>query len=63
MDIGEIKKDMFVECQQGIGKVLVVDEATSSVLIEQQATREQLAVEAKELSADPQLHNGCDQYY
>jgi hypothetical protein len=54
---------MLVECQQGVGKVLVVDEKTNSVLIEDPVSHQQMAVEAEEISDNPQLHNGCDQYY
>ncbi len=63
MDISEIKKDMLVECQQGVGKVLVVDEKTNSVLIEDPVSHQQMAVGAGEITDNPQLHNGCDQYY
>jgi hypothetical protein len=63
MDISEIKKNMLVECQQGVGKVLVVDKKTNSVLIEDPVSHQQTAVEAGEIIDNPQLHNGCDQYY
>lgn len=63
MDISEIKKGMLVECQQGTGTVLVVDEANQSVLIEERASHHQFAAQVDELVDDPQLHFGCDQYY
>ena len=46
MDISEIKKDMLVECQQGVGKVLVVDE-TNSVLIEDPVSHQQMAAKRR----------------
>ncbi|UPQ88320.1 hypothetical protein [Vibrio sinaloensis] len=63
MDICQIKKGMLVECQQGIGKVLVVDRETNCVLIEEQSSQQQMAVDVQELIDNPQLHQGCDQYY
>lgn len=56
MDIGQIKKGMLVECQQGIGKVLVVDEANQSVLVESRDSHQQFAAHIDELMDDPQLH-------
>lgn len=49
MEICKIKQGMLVECAQGIGKVLVVDRATNSVLIEEQSSQRQLAVEVSQL--------------
>ncbi|MEL7290728.1 MAG: hypothetical protein AAGJ78_06030 [Pseudomonadota bacterium] len=63
MDICQIKKGMLVEFQQGIGKVLVVDRETNCVLIEEQSSQQQMAVDVQELIDNPQLHQGCDQYY
>jgi len=63
MDISEIKKGMLVECQQGVGKVLVVDEQSRSLLVEHSDTHQQMAVEADDLIDNPQLHTGCDKYY
>ncbi|WP_428772855.1 hypothetical protein [Vibrio sp.] len=63
MRISEIKKGMWLECDQGVGRVLVVDEQSDSVLLEPRHSHEQLALRADEVHDDPQLHNGCDQYY
>ncbi len=63
MDIGQIKKGMLVECQQGIGKVLVVDESNQSVLVESRDSHQQFAAHIDELMDDPQLHQGCEKYY
>ncbi|WP_169739014.1 MULTISPECIES: hypothetical protein [Vibrio] len=49
MEICQVKQGMLVECAQGIGKVLVVDRATNSVLIEEQSSQRQLAVEVSQL--------------
>ena len=53
---------MLVECQQGVEKSSF-DEKTNSVLIEDPVSHQQMAVEAGEITDNPQLHNGCDQYY
>ncbi|MDN3608268.1 hypothetical protein ACODM8_10530 [Vibrio ostreicida] len=63
MDINEIEKGMLVECQSGVGHVLVVDAKTNSVLIEERESQRQFAAEVSELVDDPQLHIGCDKYY
>ena len=63
MDISEIKKGMLVECQQGVGKVLVVDEQTRSLLVEHSDSQQQMAVAVDDLIDNPQLHTGCDKYY
>lgn len=63
MDIREIRKGMLVECQQGVGKVLVVDEQTRSLLVENLDSNHQMAVEIDDLIDNPQLHHGCDKYY
>ncbi|NVD07560.1 hypothetical protein FCU94_11730 [Vibrio sp. JPW-9-11-11] len=62
MDICQIKKGMLVECQQGIGKVLVIDRTTNCVLIEEQSSQQQMAVDVQDLVDNPQLHQGCEQY-
>ena len=63
MDICQIKKGMLVECEQGVGKVLVVDRANQSVLVESRDSHQQFAVHIDELMDDPQLHQGCEKYY
>ncbi|MCJ2375962.1 hypothetical protein LNL84_03855 [Vibrio sp. ZSDZ34] len=63
MEFKDVSKGMWVESVHGIGKVLVVDEASQSVLVEQLVHEEQWALSVDEISEDPQLHNGCDQYY
>lgn len=63
MDISEIKKGMLVECQQGVGKVLVVDAQTRSLLVEHSDSHQQMAVAVDDLIDNPQLHTGCDKYY
>ncbi len=63
MEFKDVTKGMWVESVHGIGKVLVVDEASQSVLVEQLVHEEQWALGVDEISEHPQLHNGCDQYY
>lgn len=52
MDITEVKKGMFVECQQGEGRVLVVDTVSRAVLVENPKTKQQYAAEVSELIVD-----------
>ncbi|GAB2668892.1 hypothetical protein [Vibrio panuliri] len=63
MELSEIKRGMLVESLQGSGRVLVIDEVTQSLLIENSESREQFAVGIDEIVDEPQLHHGCDQYY
>lgn len=63
MELSEVRQGMLVESAQGSGKVLVIDEVTQSVLIENQQSHEQFAVGVEEIVDDPQLHLGCDKYY
>ncbi|GAK83479.1 hypothetical protein BIY21_01775 [Vibrio ponticus] len=63
MELSELRRGMLVESAQGSGKVLVIDEVTQSVLIENQQSHEQFAVGVEEIVDDPQLHLGCDKYY
>ncbi|ROV61850.1 hypothetical protein EGH82_03375 [Vibrio ponticus] len=63
MELSELRQGMLVESAQGSGKVLVIDEVTQSVLIENQQSHEQFAVGVEEIVDDPQLHLGCDKYY
>ncbi|WP_162062422.1 hypothetical protein [Vibrio taketomensis] len=63
MQLSEVKRGMMLESAQGSGKVLVIDEMTQSILIENQNSHEQFAVGIEEIIDDPQLHLGCDKYY
>ncbi len=62
MELSQIEKGMWLSCEQGIGKVLVVDQQMQTVLLEDRATQQQFAAEASELYEEPQLHSGCDKY-
>jgi hypothetical protein len=63
MDISELEKGMLVECRQGIGTVLEVDESTHAVVIEERVSHQKFEVDIDDLMDDPQLHIGCDRYY
>ncbi|GAK18394.1 LOW QUALITY PROTEIN: hypothetical protein JCM19053_3863 [Vibrio sp. JCM 19053] len=63
MEASRIRKGMVVECQQGVGTILVVDHEAETVLLSKQGTEQQLAVSFDEIEDDPQLHGGSDRYY
>lgn len=63
MDISELEKGMLVECRQGIGTVLEVDESTHAVVIEERVSHQKFEVDIDDLMDEPQLHIGCDRYY
>lgn len=63
MDISELEKGMLVECRQGIGTVLEVNESTHAVVIEERVSHQKFEVDIDDLMDDPQLHIGCDRYY
>ncbi|USD60002.1 hypothetical protein J4N45_16025 [Vibrio sp. SCSIO 43140] len=63
MEIKNVRKGMWVESQHGVGKVLVIDEVSNSVLVEPLGSDTQWALGAEEIEEDQQLHNGCEQYY
>jgi len=63
MDIENVQKGMLVETKFGIGKVLVIDPQTDSLLIEQVESHHQLAVDINDVLNQEQLHLGCDKYY
>jgi len=63
MEISQIEKGMLVECQQGIGTVLEVDQEHEAVVIEERNSHQKFEVDIKDLMDDPQLHQGCDKYY
>jgi hypothetical protein len=63
MDISELEKGMLVECRQGIGTVLEVDESAHAVVIEERVSHQKFEVDIDDLMDDPQLHIGCDSYY
>jgi translation elongation factor P/translation initiation factor 5A len=63
MEASRIRKGMVVECQQGVGTILVVDQEAETVLLAKQGSEEQLAVSFDEIEDNPQLHGSSDQYY
>ncbi|MGR5134015.1 hypothetical protein [Vibrio alfacsensis] len=63
MEANQIRKGMVVECQQGVGTIIVVDREAESVLLSKQGSEEQLAVRFDEIEDNPQLHGNCDRYY
>lgn len=63
MEANRIRKGLVVECQQGVGTILVVDQEAETVLLAKQGSEEQLAVSFDEIEDNPQLHGSCDQYY
>ena len=63
MELKKVRKGMLVECQQGIGKVLVIDEEARSVLIEEHSSRQQLALDVEDIIDNPQVHSDCHLYY
>ncbi len=58
-----LKKGMLVESQHGVGRVLIIDNESETVLLEAQGTKQQLALSFDELEENPQLHNDSDKYY
>lgn len=63
MEANRIRKGLVVECQQGVGTILVVDQEAETVLLAKQGSEEQLAVSFDEIEDNPQLHGNCDKYY
>ncbi|MDA0148594.1 hypothetical protein [Vibrio sp. LaRot3] len=63
MDIENVQKGMLIETKFGVGKVLVIDPQTDSLLIEQLESHHQLAVDMDDVINQEQLHFGCDKYY
>ncbi|MDF2153221.1 hypothetical protein [Vibrio sp. CAU 1672] len=63
MEASRIRKGMMVECQQGVGKILVVDREAETVLLIKQGSDEQLALSFDEIEDNPQLHGGSEHYY
>ncbi len=63
MEASRIRKGMVVECQQGVGTILVIDQEAETVLLAKQGSEEQLAVSFDEIEDNPQLHDSCDRYY
>ncbi|ANQ20484.1 hypothetical protein BA893_01865 [Vibrio natriegens] len=63
MEASRIRKGMVVECQQGVGTILVVDREAETVLLAKQGTDQQIAVTFDEIEDDLQLHGGSDRYY
>ncbi|CAH0526846.1 hypothetical protein [Vibrio hippocampi] len=63
MEMKDVEKGMWVESQHGVGKVLVIDSVSQSVLVEPLGSDMQWALSVEEVEEDLQLHNGCDQYY
>lgn len=63
MELSQMRKGMLVECQQGVGRILAVDNEQHRVLIEDMRTHEQMIMDMSEISDNPQLHNDCEQYY
>lgn len=63
MDANRVHKGMVVECQQGVGTILVVDHEAQTVLLSKQGGEEQLALGFDEIEENLQLHGSCDRYY
>ncbi|AUI85214.1 hypothetical protein BS333_01760 [Vibrio azureus] len=63
MEANRVHKGLIVECQQGVGTILVVDREAQMVLLAKQGSEEQLALGFDEIEENPQLHGGCHQYY
>ncbi|UFN70972.1 hypothetical protein LN249_01665 [Vibrio alginolyticus] len=63
MEASRIRKGMVVECQQGVGTILVVDREAETVLLSKQGSDQQIAVSFDEIDDDPQLHGDSDRYY
>ncbi|PFG45349.1 hypothetical protein ATG66_3631 [Vibrio sp. ES.051] len=63
MEASRIRKGMVVECQQGVGTILVVDYEAETVLLSKQGSDQQVAVSFDEIEDDPQLHGSSDRYY
>ncbi|MCL9775127.1 hypothetical protein [Vibrio methylphosphonaticus] len=63
MDIKDVSQGMWVESQHGVGKILVVDKVSGSVLVAPSDSELQWALSVDEIDENLQLHNGCDQYY
>ena len=63
MEANRIRKGLVVECQQGVGTILIVDQEAETVLLAKQGSEEQLAVSFDEIEDNPQLHGSCEQYY
>ncbi|WP_261816568.1 hypothetical protein [Vibrio gallicus] len=62
MDILNIEKGMWVESDLGIGRVIVIDRAYQTVLL-QDLDNQQWAEDIVRLEAQEQMHTGCEQYY
>ncbi|EHH1074543.1 hypothetical protein [Vibrio parahaemolyticus] len=63
MEASRIRKGMVVECQEGVGTILVVDREAETVLLSKQGSDQQIAVSFDEIEDDPQLHCGSERYY
>ncbi|EJC7006472.1 hypothetical protein R1W14_002203 [Vibrio parahaemolyticus] len=66
MEASRIRKGMVVECQEGVGTILVVDRVdreAETVLLSKQGSDQQIAVSFDEIEDDPQLHGGSERYY
>ncbi|EIO4560969.1 hypothetical protein LQM11_001532 [Vibrio parahaemolyticus] len=63
MEASRIRKGMVVECQEGVGTILVVDREAETVLLSKQGSDQQIAVSFDEIEDDPQLHVGSERYY
>ncbi|AXY02014.1 hypothetical protein D1115_13570 [Vibrio alfacsensis] len=63
VEANQIRKGMVVECQQGVGTIIVVDREAETVLLSKQGSEEQLAVSFDEIEDNPQLHGNSDRYY
>ncbi len=61
--MGQVTKGMWVEHQNGLGRILVIDEQEQVALVESHSDHEQYAVPIEELEEQLQMHNGCDRYY
>ncbi|WP_281960894.1 hypothetical protein [Vibrio parahaemolyticus] len=63
MEASRIRKGMVVECQEGVGTILVVDREAETVLLSKQGSDQQIAVSFDEIEDDLQLHGGSERYY
>ncbi|TOM16786.1 hypothetical protein [Vibrio parahaemolyticus] len=53
MEASRIRKGMVVECQEGVGTILVVDREAETVLLSKQGSDQQIAVSFDEIEDDP----------
>ncbi|MEH6532522.1 MAG: hypothetical protein V7735_14465 [Photobacterium frigidiphilum] len=63
MQIKDLKQGMWIECQQGVAKIISIDQAHNSVIIENRDDHTRNTIKCDDITDQPQLHTGCDSYY